>query len=644
MYSVKRKNLYVLTAFTALAVLLLSFFGCAKGPEWKAVNDRLISEHNIQVRERADLVETGITPSLEDGKVTNISTLPEVEFAQGVKGRMYWGKANLVNFMTMEPGAEISRETLSGERIMVMMKGTLEQLVNGQFVEMGYTEVAPAYYYSTGFVGHRDCLYLEKGTDNAVKAGPDGAEFVEIYYPIPLDYLEKAGAVVPSSPDFGNFNVKPNFPANQVFDYYDIQWTELVPGAYSKLINGNGVQVSLLHMLPGVTFDYHNHPEEQLMIVLRGVTDEFILDDTITMKEGDLLYLPPQMVHGGILSDKGCDAIDVFFPVRDASGDYYEKMQARRKALNAIIPEGEKPKLLAEGFNFTEGPVWLAGKLYFSSMFFDIPAGTWQSDPKKSDLIAMKSDGTWDYIFKGRMQTNGLMAKGNGNFVACDMAGHRIIEVSPSGRIVKTLASRMSDGTRLDGPNDIVINAKGGIYFTDPQFIFDEPQQPGKTVNYIKPNGEVIRIIEPGEFGMANGILLSPDGKTFYVNNTYHDDNRPSDVENWVIAYDVNDDGTLSNKRKFARLFLPPSEYELGTRSSCADGMTIDELGNIYVGTNVGLQIFNNKGEYIGNIHTPTFPVSACFGGENFDTIYMTCWDKIYSIKTKVKGLEYPLK
>ena len=117
-----------------------------------------------------------------------------------------------------------------------------------------------------------------------------------------------------------------------------------------------------------------------------------------------------------------------------------------------------------------------------------------------------------------------------------------------------------------------------------------------------------------------------------------------SEAENWVYAYDVNEDGTLSNKRRFAELFLPYSEYLGGTRSSCADGMTIDALGNIYVATNIGLQIFDPNGKYIGNIHTPVSPVSCCFGGENFDTIYTTSWDKIYSIKTNVKGLVYPLQ
>ncbi|MFC1538851.1 SMP-30/gluconolactonase/LRE family protein [Candidatus Latescibacterota bacterium] len=641
MNSFRRRNFYVLVFTVIATVAFFSFSGCGKGPEWKAINDQLVKEHGVAERELSVDPETNITSNLVDGVITSMNSLPEINLASGVTGKIYWGRGNLVNFVTMSPNSEIPQETLSSERIMIMIEGSVEQLVNGSFEMMECTDVQPAYYFSTGLVGYKHCLYLEEGASNAVKAGPEGAKFVEFYAPVRTDYLEKAGVTVPGNVKKAAMIGTPNFPPNQIFDYNDIQYTMLVPGAWAKIINGKGIQVSNLFMAPGIEFAYHNHPEEQLMTVLRGDISEYILDRKDNMKTGATLFLPAQMVHGGLLSQIGAHVIDVFYPPR---ADYSAKMEARRAELNKIIPAGEKPKLLAEGFKFTEGPVWMDGTLYFSSMFFDIPAGTWQSDAKKSDLIAMKPDGTWKYVLQGRMQTNGLMAKGNGNLVAMDMAGHRVIELAPNGRVVKVLATKLPDGTRLDGPNDLVIDAKGGIYFTDPQFIFDTPARPGKTVNYLKPNGEVIEIIHPGELGMGNGVLLSPDGKTLYVNNTYHDENRMSDVENWVVAYDVNEDGTVSNKRKFAELFLPPSEYDLGTRSSCADGMTIDALGNIYVATNMGLQIFNPSGEFIGNIHTPVFPVSCCFGGENFDTIYMTSWDKIYAIKTNVKGLEYPLK
>ncbi len=642
MINFKRKNLYVLSVFTAIVtILLFSLYGCAKGPEWKAVNDQLIKEQNIQVRELAYDVETGIVSNLLDGAVSNRSNMTNVEFAPGVTGQMYWGRGNLVNFMTMEPNSEIPQETLTSERIMIMMEGSVEQLINGSYGKMVCVNLEPAYYFSTGFIGSKDCLYLEAGAGNAVKAGPEGAKFVEFYNPVRIDYIQKTGSQVPVEVKAPILNATPSISPNEIFNLYDVQRTELSPGAWTQLVNGKGVQISNLFMAPEIEFAYHNHPEEQLMTVLRGSINEYILDGKVNMTEGTLLFLPAQMIHGGMIGDKACNVIDVFYPVRD---DYNQKFSARLDAYHSIIPNGEKPVLLAEGLKFTEGPVWMDGTYYFSNMSMDIPSGTWQSDPKKSDLIAMKPDGSWKYVLHSQMLTNGLKAKGNGNLVACDMAGHRIIEVSPTGRIVNVLATRLSNGTRLDGPNDLVIDAKGGIYFTDPQFIFDKPARPGKTVNYIRPDGEVIEIIPPGEIGMANGILLSPDGKILYVNNTYHDATRMSDVENWVVAYDVNDDGTVSNKRKFAQLFLPSSEYDLGTRSSCADGMTIDANGNIYVATNIGLQIFNPKGEFIGIINIPTFPVSVCFGGENFDTLFMTCWDKIYTIKTNVKGLVYPLK
>jgi len=665
MLSFKCKKLYSMSVFTAIvAILLLSFTGCSKEPEWKAVNDRVLKEQNITSRERSDMSDTGITSNLEPGKVTNISTLPEVIFAPGVKGRMYWGKGILVNFMKMEPNSELPMEELPSERLMVIQKGSVEQLINGAYVPMEATELSPMFYFSTGHVGYKHCLYLEKGSNNAVKAGPNGAEFVEVFYPVRLDYMEKTGAVVPTKVNFENNTVAPNFPANEVLNWWDIQMTQLVPDAecWSRLFNGNGVQVSMLFMGPGTVFGHHTHPEEQVMIVLGGSIDEIILDGKQMMKAGDIVYLPSNMVHGGINGPQGADVIDVFWPVRN---DYKQKEKARYDAYNAIIPKGEMPVLLADGLTttatnsnkspglqFTEGPAWMDGKLYFSSMFFDIPAGTWELHPKLSDTVAMDTDGTYKYISTG-IHTNGLMAKGNGNLVACDMAGHRIIEMSPTGRVVKVLASKMSDGTRLDGPNDLVIDAKGGIYFTDPQFISTSMVRSSATVNYIKPDGkEVICVIENEgnkEFAMPNGILLSPDGKTFYVNNTYHNDNKLSEAENWIYAYDVNEDGTLSNKRRHSQLFLHPSEYIIEqektvSRSSCADGMTMDELGNVYIATAIGLQIFAPSGDYIGTVYTPTSTVSCCFGGDNYDTIYLTCWEKVYSIKTNVKGLVYPLQ
>ncbi len=316
-----------------------------------------------------------------------------------------------------------------------------------------------------------------------------------------------------------------------------------------------------------------------------------------------------------------------------------------------IIPRGEMLNLVIDGkmqyaenssdlpgLLFTEGPCWLDGKLYFSSLCF-------QLDCTGYSTIEMNKDGTYKYITRNKMRTNGIIPRGNGNLVVCDMFGHRIIEMTPKGEVVKVIADKMNDGSRLDGPNDLVIDAEGGIYFTDPQYIPGlEKKQLGPTVNYVHPSGEVIRVINVGEIAFPNGVLLSPDGNTLYICNTYHNERNLSFAENFIMAYDVQNDGTLSNGRRFAQMILDTSQVQKGDKSTGADGMTIDEHGNIYVTSNLGLQIFDPEGNLIGILKVPTKPVNCCFGGDDFKTLYLTCFDKIYSIKTNVRGLEYPLK
>ena len=646
MFNSKKTSIFYASVVLLASMFLLLASGCSKEPAWKAVNDQVIKDYDVKERVRTDIVDTKIESNLEPGVVTNLSTLPEVEIAPGAKSKMYWGKGNLMNWMTLEPGAEIPKETLPGERVMVVWEGSVQQLINGSMVEM-IAIPRTAIDGTNGIEPRKDFVYLEKGAENAVKAGPKGAKILEVYHPVRLDYLKKAGITkVPASVPEGNYPVPPSVEPNKVYDYYDLQFTELVPGANSRLITIKGAQLSFLRMDPGSVFGHHNHPEEQVMIVFRGAIDEIILDHTSMMKKDDVLLLPAGLVHGGNNQPQGCDVLDVFWPPRP---DYNASMEKRLAAYHAIIPKDAKVELVADGavqgpgITFGEGPSWMNGKLYFSSMYF---AKDWAGDPKRSALIEMDPDGTYRYVTQGKMQTNGTMPLGNGNLAVCDMFGHRVIEMTTTGKVVRTLANKYN-GKRIDGPNDLVIDAKGGIYFTDPQFIPDERMQPGRSVYYRKNNGEVIRVIDPDVFAMPNGLLLSPDGKTLYVNNTYDDEewwNVNTDKDNFLWAFDVNDDGTVSNGRKFAELYLTPDVLDRKGKSTSADGMTIDSQGNVYVATQIGLQIISSKGEFIGIVNFPVMPVSCCFGGDDFKTIYATCYNKIYKIRTNVKGLEYPLK
>jgi len=648
MLNTKRISNHFLTVlFLAVSVSLLSSLGCSKKADWKAISEKIIKEQNIEGRIRNDIPETNVVSNLKPGVVTNITNLPITEIAPGAKARLYWGKGNIINWMTLEPRADIPMETLPSERLMFVMKGSVDQLINGSFVTMCALEREEPDGINGG-TPKIEFVFLEKGSENAVKAGDEGAEILEVYWPVRLDYMEKAGAPnFPSNVPMGNYPFEPSVEPNKVYNLYDKQFTELVPGANARLISGRGTQLSFLRMDPGSTFGHHIHPEEQVMIVLRGWIDEIILDSVHRMEKGAILYLPANMVHGGTNGPFGCDVLDVFWPPRP---DYTENMAKRLAAYHTIIPEDSEVELVVDGakdgpgLNFTEGPTWLNGKLYFSSMYFD---QEWNGDPKRSSLVEMDPDGTYRYISHGKMQSNGTIHLGNGNLAVCNMFGHRVVEMTTKGKFVRTLAS-MYNGKPLDGPNDLVIDAKGGIYFTDPQFTPDkEKNQPGRSVYYLTTKGKVIRIIEPNDFAMPNGVLLSPDGKTLYVNNTYDDEewwNVDSNKDNFVWAYDVNDDGTVSNGRKFAKLYLTTEVLNRKSKTSGADGMTIDELGNIYVATYMGLQIFNQKGEFIGIVNFPIYPVSCCFGDEDMKTIYATCYDKIYKIRTNVKGLEYPIK
>jgi gluconolactonase len=487
-----------------------------------------------------------------------------------------------------------------------------------------------------------DFVYLEKGSKSAIIAGPSGAKLLAVYSPVRLDYLQKAGVknVPAQSVDLPTTRV-PNVKPNLVYDLYEFQLTALTSGANSRLVTGKNTQVSFISMDPGALFDRHIHPEEQMMLVLRGGCNEILLDGEQSMAKNNVVLIPGNMVHGAKVGDLGCDAIDIFWPAR---ADYAEKEKARLDAYHVIIPEDAKLDLFIDGtktkpgLTFSEGPKWMNGKVYFSNMYFD---QKWTGSPKKSSTVELDPNGTYKYITEGKMQTNGLYPYKNGNLLVCDMLGHRVIEMTTKGQVVKVLADKY-DGKSLDGPNDIITDAKGGIYFTDPQFTMEAVKfQPGRAVYYLSPAGKLTRLLEPNAFAMPNGVVLSPDGKTLFINNTYDDETWypvKSDKKNYIWAYDVNPDGTIKNGRQFAKLFLTENVLNRKGKSTSADGMAIDKQGNLYVGTYYGVQIFNSKGEFVGKINVPSFPVSLCFGDKDMKTLYIVSYNWVYKIRTNMEG------
>ena len=624
-----------------LPVIAIILTQCTSVPEWQKKNKELIKQYAFTERKLSGLPETKIVSNLEPSIVTSLDSVTRTNLYPGVNATLFWGSGTMVCLLQLEPNAKITEDVLPSDRFVFVLEGEIEQLIEGSFVQMiskkreepdGTHSVTPRV----------DFVYLEKGNKNALNAGSSGALLLEVYSPVRLDYLQKAGvADTPTSTVDLTATRVPNVRPNLVYNLWDLQLTELAAGANSRLVTGKNTQLSFLSMDPGSVFDRHIHPEEQMMLVLRGGCSEMLLDGEQNMSKGNVVLIPGNMVHGAKTGDLGCDAIDIFWPAR---ADYSEKEKARLEAYHAIIPESSRLELLVDGtvtkpsLTFAEGPKWMNGKVYFSNMGFD---QGWGAHPDKSSVVELKPDGSYRNISEGKMQTNGLYPYKNGNLLVCDMIGHRVIEMTTEGKVVKVISDKY-DGKKIDGPNDIITDAKGGIYFTDPQFTMEAVKfQPGRAVYYVTPEGKVTRITDPNEFAMPNGILLSPDGKTLYINNCYDDESWypvNSEKENYVWAYDVNEDGTISNGRRFAKLFLTENVLDRKAKSSSSDGMAIDKIGNIYVGTYYGVQIFNSKGEFIGMINVPHFPVSLCFGDDDMKTLYIVSYSWVYKIRTNMEG------
>jgi len=609
--------------------------------DWSKKNKELIKEHNLTVREPSGLPKNSIESNLKDGKVTTLDSLASAVLHPGVNAKIFWGTGTMVSTLQLEPNAKIPEEVLPADRFLFVLEGSIDQLINGSPVTMiSKKREAPDGTHSG--TPRIDFVYLEKGSKNSVTAGASGAKLLELYSPLRSDYLQKAGVKnLPSEIADIEATQVPNIAPNKVYDLYDIQFTKIAEGAHTRLVSGKNTQLSFISMDPNSTFPHHIHPEEQMMFVLRGECNEIILDGEQPMKTNSVVRLPSNMVHGAKIGELGCDALDIFWPARP---DYLEKQKAALAAYHAIIPENAKPELVIDGkktkpgLTFTEGPKWMNGKVYFSNMYFDQSFG---ADPKKSSTVELDPNGSYRNITEGKMQTNGLYPYKNGNLAVCDMMGHRVVEMTTKGQVVKVIADKY-DGKPIDGPNDVITDAKGGVYFTDPQFTMEPKKfQPGRAVYYVSPEGQVTRVTQPNEFAMPNGIVLSPDGKTLYINNCYDDESWypvKSEKDNFVWAYDVNADGTISNGRKFATLFLIGNVLDRKGRSSSADGMAIDKQGNLYVATYYGVQIFNSKGEFVGMINLPSFPVSLCFGDSDMKTLYIVSYSKVYKIRTNMEG------
>ena len=276
--------------------------------------------------------------------------------------------------------------------------------------------------------------------------------------------------------------------------------------------------------------------------------------------------------------------------------------------LAELGPTGPVVKIAGD-FEFTEGPAW-DGKdsLYFT----DIP---------RNRIHRLTKSGQIEVFLEPSGHANGLMLDARGALIACQMDG-QVVSIDIASKKVTPLSSE-HNGARFNAPNDLVIDSKGGIYFTDPRYRAPEPFPQGKEAFYYRdPSGKVTRLGDNIE--APNGIILSPDEKTLYV--------IPS-AEKTVRKYAVEAPGKLGKQEVFCEI-----RQKVAGGNSGGDGLTIDSSGNLYITTGLGIQVYSPKSEYLGAIELPEQPANCTFGGPDNSTIYATARTGLYSIPMRAKG------
>lgn len=271
-------------------------------------------------------------------------------------------------------------------------------------------------------------------------------------------------------------------------------------------------------------------------------------------------------------------------------------------------------KEIATDFRFTEGPIWHPdGYIIFS----DIPANT---------IYALK-DGEKEVYRRPSGGSNGLTFDAHGRLVACEHGNRRVSLTRENGE-VDTLAGEYK-GKRLNSPNDLVVRSDGSVYFTDPPYGVqaEKRELDFQGVYRITPDGKLQLLVK--DFIKPNGLAFSPDEKVLYIADT---------EKSWVRAFDVQDDGSLTDGRVFARA---PEGQQMRP-----DGMKVDVEGNLYVTGVGGVWVYSPEGVRTEVIETEQRPANCAFGGEDGKTFYITARSSVYTVRLKNPGatLDYRIK
>ena len=295
--------------------------------------------------------------------------------------------------------------------------------------------------------------------------------------------------------------------------------------------------------------------------------------------------------------------------------------------LDSLLDANAKIEVLASGFEWSEGPVWVKDGGYL--LFSDIPRNVvmrWkEGEGVKEYLRPAGYTGVADY---GREPgSNGLTLDPQGRLVLCEHGDRRVARLEKNGG-KRTLADNYQ-GKRLNSPNDLVYHSNGDLYFTDPPYGLPQNVQDSRKeldfqgVYRLSKDGQLTLLTK--ELARPNGLAFSPDEKTLYV--------AQSDPEKAIwMAYPVQNDGTLGTGRVFA-----DATSMVGKEQGLPDGLKVDRNGNLFATGPGGVHIYNPAGKLLGRIGTGQ-KTANCAWGEDGSVLYITADKYLCRIRTKTKG------
>ncbi|UCD61024.1 MAG: SMP-30/gluconolactonase/LRE family protein [Flavobacteriaceae bacterium] len=274
-----------------------------------------------------------------------------------------------------------------------------------------------------------------------------------------------------------------------------------------------------------------------------------------------------------------------------------------------LVADNATLTLVASDYKFTEGPAMdNNGDVYFTDQ------------PNNRIIKWNASDNSVSVYMEKAGRANGLYFDHDGSLLACADENFELWKIDKAKDHI-VLVNEFQ-GKKLNGPNDLWVDSKGGIYFTDPYYqrpYWDrkEKEIENERVYYLTPDRNDLRIVADN-FVQPNGIIGTPDGKMIYI----------ADIgDKKTYSFTISENGDLTDRRLFT---------ELGS-----DGMTIDNQGNVYL-TGNGVTVFNKKGKEILQIPVPQkWTANVTFGGPDQSVLFITAMNSIYTLDMKVNGVRY---